>query len=152
MHRPFGQQLEDGGAHVAALTASTAVSAASAASTPGPETGSETWAKTGTEARTEPAAWAEAGTVVAIAVLTELLAELLTQLVAVVATALTAIPTRGGEAEPGTEARAEAGATHVGAAELGKWGVHRSSRFWAGNAECASDTLTIYRKLSRCNG
>ncbi|BBY58083.1 hypothetical protein MSAR_12190 [Mycolicibacterium sarraceniae] len=83
MHRPFGQQLEDCGAHVAALAAATAVSAATAASTGTEATGAETWteatgAETWTEARTESAARAEGRTVVDIAVLAELIAELRT--------------------------------------------------------------------------
>lgn len=122
------------------MTATTASAGAEA------EAGTEVRAEAGAEA----AARAEGRTVVA----TTVLAELLTQLLAELATAMPVVSMAspcGGETETRAEAGTKAGTAHLRASELGKWGVHGSSRFWSGNAECVSDTLTIYRKLSRCN-
>ena len=135
MHRPFGQQGKDRGPDVTAPAATAAVSATTAAparaeAEAGSEAGPE--AETGAEA----AARAETGRALAAG---HLLAHVLTEV-------SPGVPTCGsgrGEAEA-----SEAGAAHLGAVELGIWGFHESFSFSTGNAECASDTLTIYRKLS----
>jgi hypothetical protein len=56
---------------------------------------------------------------------------------------------------PGLWVEAEAlgsGALGERSLYMGEWGFHMSSRFWKGSVGRATDTTTIYRKLSRCNG
>jgi hypothetical protein len=156
VHRPVGEQLEDRGTHVTAPAASATTGSAAAASARSARTETRsTWAEAaGTEAEAATgaeAAWTEcrpeteaAG--VAAAVFADVVAE--------VATGLSALFVQGA-AVTGTEA--ESWTAHVGALELTlvgsfiEWGVHVLSFFRLETPKCASDTLTIYRKLSRCN-
>jgi hypothetical protein len=56
VHRPFGQQLEDGGAYIAALTASSPAAATTTWSA-----WAEAESAAGIESELEAATWAEAG-------------------------------------------------------------------------------------------
>jgi hypothetical protein len=110
VHRPFGQQLEDGGAHIAALTASSPA-AATAARSAWAEAESATGIESELEAATwaEAAAWAEAGAwaeaVIAVEAGTRVvLAQMVTKMLAEVAAGLPALlmkraPIAGPEAE-----------------------------------------------------
>jgi hypothetical protein len=114
VHRPFGQQLEDGGADVAALTASSPA-AATAARSAWAEAESATGIESELEAATwaEAAAWAEAGAwawawaeaVIAVEAGTRVvLAQMVTKMLAEVAAGLPALlmkraPIAGPEAE-----------------------------------------------------
>jgi hypothetical protein len=110
VHRPFGQQLEDGGAHIAALTASSPAAATAARSA-----WAEAESATGIESELEAATWAEAaaGTeagawteaVIAVEAGTRVvLAQMVTKMLAEVAAGLPALlmkraPIAGPEAE-----------------------------------------------------
>jgi hypothetical protein len=110
VHRPFGQQLEDGGADISALTASSPAAATAARSTRA-EAESATGIESELEAATwaEAAAWAEAGAwaeaVIAVEAGTRVvLAQMVTKMLAEVAAGLPALlmkraPIAGPEAE-----------------------------------------------------
>ena len=133
VHRPFGQQGQDRGPDVTAPAAAAAVSTTTAPPARA-EAGTEAWPEA--EPGAEAAAWTETGRTVAAG-------HLPAHLIAEMSPSVPTCGARRGEAEA-----AEAGAAHLRAVELGKWGVHESFSFSIGNAECASDTSTIYRKLS----
>jgi len=138
VHRPLGQQHQDGGADIATAAApavsSTAWAGAEAkAESAGAETPAETRPETGPEARAERP-------VVAGVVTADIVAEL-----------ATGLPTLFMQCTPCMGVEAEAlgsGAPGQWRAFIGEWVVNMSSRFWKGGAECATDTTTIYRKLS----
>ena len=139
MHRPLGQQLEDRGADVAALTASSSAATPAAA---GARAEAET--ATGVEPELEAAAPTEAD-VALEAGAGVVLAQMVTNVFAELAAGLPALlmkraPIAGAEAE----------AESAGGGVNGLVMSVDSLRWW-GSASCASDTLTIYRKLSRCN-
>jgi hypothetical protein len=104
VHRPFGQQLEDGGADIAALTASSPAAATAARSA-----WAEAESATGIESELEAAAWAEAaaGTEAVIAVeagtrvvLTQMVAKMLAEVAArLPALLMKRAPIAGPEAE-----------------------------------------------------
>jgi hypothetical protein len=113
VHRPFGQQLEDRGADVAALTASTSAAASAA------RTRAETEAETGTgiESELEAAAWTKAAETALDAGTRIVFAEMVTRVFAELAAGL---PTLLMKCAPiaGTEAEAES------AGRRGEWVGH----------------------------
>jgi hypothetical protein len=152
VHRPVGEKLEDRGTHVTApaapaATRSAATSSARSAGTAWTEsTGTEAEAATraeaaGTEGRSESEA---AG--VAAAVFADVVAEVATGLPALF---VLDAAVSGTESESWTAQERAAELTLVGS--FIEWGVHVLSFFRLETPNCASDTLTIYRKLSRCN-
>jgi hypothetical protein len=156
VHRPVGEKLEDRGTHVTApaAPAATRSAATSSARSAGTETGTA-WAETtGTEA--EAATRAEAaGTEgrseseaagVAAAVFADVVAEVATGLPALF---VLDAAVSGTESESWTAQERAAELTLVGS--FIEWGVHVLSFFRLETPKCVSDTLTIYRKLSRCN-
>jgi hypothetical protein len=104
VHRPFGQQLEDGGADISALTASSPAAATAARSA-----WAEAESATGIESELEAATWAEAAAwaeaVIAVEAGTRVvLAQMVTKMLAEVAAGLPALlmkraPIAGPEAE-----------------------------------------------------
>jgi hypothetical protein len=141
VHRPLGQQHQDGGADVATAAAPARPAAPSTArarteaktETARTETPAEARPETGPEARAE---WP----VVAGVVTADIVAEL-----------ATGLPTVFVQCAPGMGVEAEtlgSWAPRKRLAFMGEWVVHMSSRFWKGGAGCATDTTTIYRKLS----
>jgi hypothetical protein len=69
----------------------------------------------------------------------------------VVAEIATGLPTLLVQGTPCMRVEAEAlGAEAPGERPIliGEWVVHMSSRFWKGGTGCATDAVTIYRKLS----
>jgi hypothetical protein len=135
VHRPLGEQHQDGGTDVTAAAAS-AVSAAPSTARPRakPEAEAEpSRTETATEAGPE---WP----VVADVVAPEIVAEFAPGLLAVF---MQGAPFLRVEAEP--QGSGTAGERPV---EVGEWVAHMLSRFWKGSAQCATDTATIYRKLS----
>jgi hypothetical protein len=139
VHRPLGQQHQNGGADVATAAART-VSAAPPTALAGAEAesaGSETPTEAGSETRTETRAERP---IVAGIVTADKVAELATGLPALLVECT---------ASMGVEAEALcSGTPGKFPFYMGKWVVHISSRFWSGSAGCATDTVTIYRKLS----
>ena len=151
MHWPLVQQRQDGGADVTApATTAAAMAAASSARPAGTEPGTEPGAEP--ETRT---AWAEAGAepgAEAAAVAADLAPQGPPHFAAGISARLVhraaAVRVEPAEAEP---------------AEAESWGVW--ALFWAlewlshvrlisglvANAGCVSDSVTIYRNLSRCN-
>jgi hypothetical protein len=153
VHRPFGEQLEDGCADIATLAASSAAATTATRTARSAEAESATGIEAELEAAagTEAAAWTE-GETVSVTGVTEwaamawiLLAKVVTEVIAKIAARLPALLMKCSAI-----ARAEAEAESTGRG--GEWVTHV---WWflssSGNAECASDTLTIYRYLSRCN-
>jgi hypothetical protein len=139
VHRPLGQQHQNGGADVATAAART-VSAAPPTALAGAEAesaGSETPTEAGSETRTETRAERP---VVAGIVTADKVAELATGLPALL---VHCTPSMGVEAEALCS-----GSTGERSLYMGEWVVHVFSRFWSGSAGCATDTMTIYRKLS----
>jgi hypothetical protein len=143
VHRSLGQQRQDGGANVATSAAPT-VSATSSSPTAwaraeaeAESAGTETAAEAGSETRAETRAERP---VVAGIVTADRVAELATGLPALL---VQCTPCTGVE----TEALCS-GTPREFPFYMGKWVVHMSSRFWNGSAGCATDTVTIYRKLS----
>jgi hypothetical protein len=164
VHRAFDEQRQDGGTNIAAPAAATAATAATwaAAAAASAETGT---AEAGaTEARAAEAgstktgstnATAEAGTeaVERTFVAAGVLADRIAEFVAEGASAMPPLLVQGATVD-GSEAEAETagvGLALEGAVGGCQWGVHGGVSSNSGNAECAPDTLTIYRKLSRCN-
>jgi len=105
VHRPFGQQLEDGGADIAALTASSPA-AATAARSAWAEAESATGIESELEAATwaDAAAWTEAAEVAFGAGTRVVLVEMVTKVIAELAASLPALlmkraPIAGPEAE-----------------------------------------------------
>jgi hypothetical protein len=91
VHRPFGQQLEDGGADIAALAASSPAAATAARSA-----WAEAESATGIESELEAAAWAEAAAWTEAGVALEagtggVLAQMVTKVLAEVAAGLPAL-------------------------------------------------------------
>jgi hypothetical protein len=143
VHRPFGQQLEDGGADIAAPTASSAAAATTTWSG-----WAEAESATGIECELEAATWAEAATrteaaEVAFGAGTRVvLVEMVTKVIAEVAAGLPALLMKRAPIA-GPEAEAES------AGGWGEW-VSHGCRFltFEWKRPCASDTSTIYRNLS----
>jgi hypothetical protein len=139
VHRPVSEQREDRGANV---TTSAATAAAGSAAPAATTTGSETEAGSENGSETAGAEATDAGTEAAVAaVLADVFAEVMTGLPA---TFVQCTPILGTEAATETEAGAAIEWVLWGC----EWGVHVCGSPSTGNAECASDTLTIYRKLS----
>jgi hypothetical protein len=139
VHRPLGQQHQDGGADVATAAAATRSATAPAAwtRTEAESARAEAPAETGPETR--PEARAERA-IVAGVITADKVAEF-----------ATGLPTVFMQCTPGMWVEAEAlssGATGERTLSMGEWVIHKSSRFWKGGAECATDAITIYRKLS----
>jgi hypothetical protein len=141
VHRPLGQQHQDGGADVATATTSTRPTTAptpragaeAKAEAAGAETPAEARTETGTKTRAERPA-------VACVVIADKVAELTAGLSAVFM-----------QCAPCLRVEAEAlgsGTSRERTVCVGEWVIHMSSRFWKGSARCATDTMTIYRKLS----
>jgi hypothetical protein len=143
VHRSLGEQHQDGGTDITATTtpASAAPPTAWAARAEA-EAGTEsarTEATAETPAEAGPETWAERA-VVAGVVTADVVAELATGLPALLV-----------QCTPGMRVEAEtlcSGTSGEFPFYMGEWVVHMSSRFWKGSAGCATDTLTIYRKLS----
>ncbi len=148
VHRPLGEQRQDGCADVATLAAAPSAAAATWAAATATETRSESGAAESTTEAGTAEAWSETGTERAVMAAAVVLADRFAEPAACGAAMFV-----DGATVDGCEPEAEAacvGPTLEGAAGGCEWGVHVISPS-AGNAECASDTLTIYRKLSRCN-
>jgi hypothetical protein len=143
VHRPLGQQHQNGGADVATAAART-VSAAPPTALAGAEAesaGAETPTEAGSETRTETRTETRAERPVVAGIVTAgKVAELATGLPALL---VQCTPSMGVEAEALCP-----GSTGERSLYMGEWVVHVFSRFWSGSAGCATDTMTIYRKLS----
>jgi len=121
VHRPFGEQFQDGGTHVTAFAATASVtgSAATATATARAESGAEARTEPGTEARAE-----FAGAKRTAAVITEVITQFAARFPAVFAQV--AMGCRA-EAEGRAACRAETGLHTEGAVGWGEWGVHEMS-------------------------